>query len=100
MWKPDDPKYAGRCPSCGHDFHEKLRCEHSDHKKGGCPLTLLENSIDINPDATVLSDVREIQSQIALELTVTIDKMEADVWPVLNILKEEQDRLQKENSKT
>lgn len=98
MWKPNDPKFVGLCPECGHGFHEKLRCEHPD-KEGGCPLTLLENSIDINPDTNVLADAKEIQDQIALELTVDANTIEADVWRVLLILKEEQDRLQKENSK-
>jgi hypothetical protein len=99
VWKPDDPKFVSVCPECKHDFHEKLRCIHPN-KEGGCPLTLLENSIDINPDTSVLGDAKEIQDQIALDLNVSIDQIEADTWRVLLILKEEQDRLQKENTKT
>ena len=44
----------------------------------------------------MLDSVREIQMQLALELTVRIDDIAADVWPALCILKEEQDRLEKE----
>lgn len=96
VWKPDDPKYAAECPSCGHGFHEKLRCEHSIEKEGGCPLTLLENSIDINPDTSILEDVSDLQMQLALEFSVSLDTVRADVWPALKILKEEQDRLERE----
>lgn len=73
-----------------------MRCEHSIEKEGGCPLTLLENSIDVSSETTVLDAVREIQVQLALEFNVTIDQVAADVWPALCILKEEQDRLEKE----
>lgn len=88
---------VGLCPVCDYGFHEQLRCEDSIDKKEGCYLTKLEQSLDTTDDASTLSEISEVEAQLALKLFVTIDQVRADVFPAMIILHEERERWNKEN---
>lgn len=76
-----------------------IKCVPSVDKPDGCYLAKLDDSLDDSPDAAILSELREIDNQLALKLTLALNDIRADVWPALLLLNEERDKYNREKTK-
>jgi hypothetical protein len=96
-WKPADPHQPGVCPRCGKYDFDILRCTEKYNPDGDCHLSKLEDAADNSSEASILSEIRDIENQVNLKFNVDISQVRADVWPVLILLSEERERWRKEH---